>query len=560
MMRRRLRRRRLSWLRLSRLLGYVLCSAALWGCDTFSGSEHGRDGRVDEGRSAGESKARLRAGPGGSPTHIKTPGEGSGYTERPASGEAFASGATLISLPLASPDALDSLVGQRVRFAQPLTVTDTYNLGRYGEVELSSGGRLVQPTQVVAKGRAALERQAQNDLNRILIDDGQRTQNPDPIVFPAPGLTAARTLRCGDSVQDLTGTLEYAFGRYRVIPDGPLRMSAAPRPALRSRPAGALRAATLNLANFFNGDGRGGDFPTPRGADSLDELQRQEAKLVAAILALQADIVGVVEVENDGYGPRSALAQLVNRLNDRAPLGERYDFVRPGRAQLGGDAIAVGLIYRADSVALDGAAAVLDERVRVSPRFNASKNRPVLAQGFVHPPSGLRLTVAVTHLKSKGSSCASIGDPDLDDGQGNCNLTRTNAARSLAAWLAQNPTGGASDRALILGDLNAYAQEDPVAALRQAGYRDLVAVFEGGDAHSFVFFGQAGLLDHALANAALWPAVVQAFVWHTNADEPRVLDYNLEFKSERQVTSLYRPDAYRASDHDAVVVDLAQAR
>ena len=44
--------------------------------------------------------------------------------------------------------------------------------------------------------------------------------------------------------------------------------------------------------------------------------------------------------------------------------------------------------------------------------------------------------------------------------------------------------------------------------------------------------------------------------WHINADEPTVLDYNTDFKSAGQVTSLYAPDAYRASDHDPVVVGL----
>ena len=47
-----------------------------------------------------------------------------------------------------------------------------------------------------------------------------------------------------------------------------------------------------------------------------------------------------------------------------------------------------------------------------------------------------------------------------------------------------------------------------------------------------------------------------ASIWHINADEPSVLDYNTEYKTPGQVISLYTPDEYRSSDHDPVIVDL----
>jgi predicted extracellular nuclease len=98
--------------------------------------------------------------------------------------------------------------------------------------------------------------------------------------------------------------------------------------------------------------------------------------------------------------------------------------------------------------------------------------------------------------------------------------------------------------------------EDPIVWLEAAGYTDLVEQHIGMDTYSYVFFGQAGYLDHALANSSMAGQVTDASIWHINADEPSVLDYNTEFKSAGQVISLYAADEYRSSDHDPVIVDL----
>jgi hypothetical protein len=70
-----------------------------------------------------------------------------------------------------------------------------------------------------------------------------------------------------------------------------------------------------------------------------------------------------------------------------------------------------------------------------------------------------------------------------------------------------------------------------------------------------VFDGQAGHLDHTLASASLAGRVTGAAFWHINADEPDVLDYDTTFKPPTQ-DALYEPNAYRSSDHDAVVIGL----
>lgn len=462
--------------------------------------------------------------------------------------------AVTVNLPAASATAYEKYEGMRVNLPQTLTVSETYELGRFGQVLLSNG-RLQQPTNIVAPGAAAQAQQAQNNLNQILLDDGSNVQNPDPEIFPAPGLSASNTLRGGDTVGNITGILSYDFGAYRVTPTvAPNFVHSNPRPVAPTLPSTSnLKVASFNVLNFFNGDGLGGGFPTSRGAENVTEFARQKTKIVNAILGLNADVIGLTELENDGYGPYSAIAELTNALNS-ASGSNNYAYINPNVTKIGTDEIAVGFIYRGDRAAAQGNAAILDSSV--APLFVDTKNRPVLAQTFREKSTNGVVTIAVNHLKSKGSDCNDLGDPDTGDGQGNCAVTRTNAANALVSWLATDPTHSGDKDFLIIGDLNAYAKENPISAIKSGGYTDLIGQYAGANAYSYVFDGQAGYLDHALSSASLTPQATGAVEWHINADEPIALDYNTNFKSAGQVASFYSPDAYRSSDHDPLIVSL----
>ena len=173
--------------------------------------------------------------------------------------------------------------------------------------------------------------------------------------------------------------------------------------------------------------------------------------------------------------------------------------------------------------------------------------------------------MAVNHLKSKGSDCNDLGDPDIGDGQGNCNLTRSSAAAALVDWLETDPTGTSETDFLIIGDLNAYLQEDPIDAIEMGAdgtegttddYVDLITQFAGNSIpYSYVYGGERGVLDHALASNAMQSQVTGATHWHINADEPRILDYNTEYGQE--ALNLYVVDPFRSSDHDPVVIGLS---
>jgi predicted extracellular nuclease len=346
----------------------------------------------------------------------------------------------------------------------------------------------------------------------------------------------------------LEGVLDFAFGDFRIHPTEPVRFEpAGPRPEKPPTVRGTLRVVAWNLANYFNGDGHGGGFPT-RGARNAAELERQRAKLVATLVRMDPDVAALVELENDGAGPASALDELVQALNEHTH-GAAYAAIEPSGGELGGQAIAVGLLYRSSAATPIGDSAILDASAH--PDFDSGRNRPSLAQTFEARNTGERVTVIVNHFKSKGSPCDSTGDPDLGDGQGNCNATRQRAASALVEWLATGPMQANPAPALVLGDLNAYPQEDPVRAIEAAGFVDLLAWFAGPDAYTYVYDGAAGRLDHALASADLLLEVGGAAVWHTNSDAPRLLDYRLSNPQES-----YAPDPFRASDHDPVLVGL----
>ncbi|HEX9018500.1 MAG TPA: ExeM/NucH family extracellular endonuclease, partial [Anaerolineaceae bacterium] len=419
-----------------------------------------------------------------------TAGEYQGQTEINASAVTICgSGAAVVpvdvSLPVLDSTYLERYEGMLVHFQQNLYVTETYQLGHFGEVLLSSSERLKEPTQIALPGADARAVQAQNNLNQILLDDASQTQYPDPIVFGRGGqpLSASNTLRAGDYASQITGVLTYTWAgdypshnAYRLRPINALGGGAPdfqpgnPRPAIPADASAGLRVVGMNLLNYFNtfADGNAstpGCFPSGtdtdcRGAKSQAEFDRQWPKTVAAILATGGDVIGVTELENDGYGPTSAIQDLVTKLNNANAQGQ-YAFIDADAATrqahaLGGDAIKVGLLYQPGKVTPAGQTAVLNTPDFINGGDSSPRNRAALAQAFKENATGQIFVVIVNHFKSKGNAC---DYPDTRDGQGNCNTVRTMAAHQLAAWLATTPTSFATASTLILGDLNSYARE-----------------------------------------------------------------------------------------------------
>jgi predicted extracellular nuclease len=463
---------------------------------------------------------------------------------------------TVASLPVTNVNDFEAIEGMRVTFPQALVIAEYFNFDRFNEVLLTSKRHLT-PTAEFEPGPDAIQAAEDFLLDRITLDDGRTASNPDPTIHPN-GLefTLDNLFRGGDTLRDVSGVMHHAFGQYRIQPtQGANYANDNPRTAEPGSVDGSLKVASFNVLNYFSTIDDGvNDICGPllilecRGADNAEEFVRQRDKIIAALTAIDADVIGLLEIENNIND--DAVIDLISGLNEANGAGT-YDYVATGA--IGTDAIKVALIYKPASVSLLGGHAILDSSVDV--RFIDTKNRPSLAQTFMDSSTGGTFTAAVNHFKSKGSNCNDVGDPNTGDGSGNCNVTRTMAAEALVDWLAGDPTGSGNLNILILGDLNSYDKEDPIDAIVAGGYTDLILAYRGEDAYSFVFDGQTGYLDYALSSADLTDDVTGVTDWHINADEADLIDFDTFFKGPNQ-EAVYAPDPYRSSDHDPVIVGL----
>ena len=471
---------------------------------------------------------------------------------------------------------LEAFEGMLVNFTDTLTITEMFNLDRFNEIRLSQGDRPQQFTQfndADVAGYAAHREEV--GARTITYDDGLSVQNAliGNLDGFGPTFSTASDIRMGDTIDNLTGVLSYQWAgnsssgatwRVRSTVNGENTFAKVnDRPESPEEVGGSLKVTGFNVLNYFKTIDLSGVNTVigqdPRGADSTDEFDRQTDKLVTALLAIDADVLGLVELENDFLAGSSgnAIEYLVDELNTIAGAGT-YAWVDPGTQFVGGDAIAVGLIYKPGAVSLVGDVAILDTPAFLDPNSTGQdRNRPAVAQTFEDLATGATFTAVVNHLKSKGASeLTDTTSPDYDqnDGQSFWNDTRTKSAQALVDWLDTNPTGVNDSDYLLLGDFNAYAQEDPVQVLEEAGYVNLASEFSGGTATSYVFDGQTGTLDYAFASASLAQQVTGATEWGINSDEADAIDYNLDFGRDAAIFDGTTP--YRTSDHDPVIVGL----
>lgn len=482
---------------------------------------------------------------------------------------------TVVTLPVASADGLERYEGMLVTLRGPLTVQQNFFQGRYGQLTVAAGGRRETPTNAYRPGTPeALALADLNSRSTLLLDDGSSRQNPAPTPYLDPVSGAARA---GDTVETLTGVIDFGLATnssagivaYRLQPtQAPVFSASNPRPATPPVVGGNLKLAAFNVLNYFttftNGSDafgnsgqtctQGGSTPSAslcRGASNATEFERQRRKIVAALVAIDADVVGLMEIQNNGDVAAQHLADALNAVAGGGTWAVAGGAVSGGGS--GTDAIRTALLYKPARLARVGAAVSDADPVH---------HRPPLAQSF-EATNGERFTVVVNHFKSKGCGDASGGDLDQGDGQGCYNEQRVAQAQALAGFAASLTQGGG--RVLVTGDLNAYGQEDPISVLNAAGFGDQLLRFgrAGSPVYSYVFDGAAGRLDHALASAPLANLVTGAATWALNADEASLRDYNQEFKAPLLCSGVpcpadpYAPDAYRASDHDPVLVGVA---
>lgn len=465
---------------------------------------------------------------------------------------------TEITLPEVTEGDLEAYEGMLVRIATPLTASQNYFQGRYGQVTLSAEGRMIKPSNLYpASSTAAAQLVDENARRRLVLDDGSSLQNPNPI----PYIGDDNTLRAGDVVENLTGVIDH--GLITASNPGPRDYKLHPTTAVSftrenqrtAAPAsvqGNLKVASFNVLNYFTtftngatasgqsgqGCSLGGSVSASncRGANNLLEFNRQRNKIIRALTAINADVVGLMEIQNNGL---TAAQNLVDGLN--TVLGANtYAVIADPVTGTGTDAIKVAMIYK--PAKLTPTAAALSDTDSIN-------NRPTLAQTF-KAANGEKFSVLVNHFKSKSCSDAAGANQDQGDGQGCYNPQRIAQANRLLQFINTVQAQSGDSDVVVIGDLNAYGKEDPILTLEAGGLQDQIARFNGDSDYSYVFDGESGYLDHALASSSMASQVTGTSHWHINADEPFVIDYNTEFKPQ----DFYTDSPYRSSDHDPVIV------
>ncbi|MEO5561353.1 MAG: ExeM/NucH family extracellular endonuclease, partial [Dokdonella sp.] len=488
--------------------------------------------------------------------------------------------------------------GMLITYVDTLTVSDYFQLFRFGQIQLVGGDRPRTYTEDNAPSVAGYATHLQDLAARqvILDDDTNAQQAPllqasgsQAVYYPranggfSAGTQGVDYFRGGDQVNGLTGVLQWGYpgfgaNTWRIRPSNTYPTSftvANPRPATPPAVGGSIRAVGMNLLNYFttidttssNSSGPCGPTGTLdcRGADSVAELNRQRERASVVVCTLNPDVSAFMELENTT--PSATITDLLGAVNTRCGGAHPYAFINTG-GTLGTDAIRVAQIYRTGVLSPVGSPLV---------DLDPIHNRPPTAQTYdvvdaTNPAFGQRFTVIANHFKSKGSCPPSGADSDQLDGQACWASTRTQQATRLLTWINATviPAAGDAD-VLLLGDFNSYAHETPVTTIEAGGYHDLETELHGVNSYSYLFSGELGHLDFAFASNSFASQVTGADAWHINADEADLFDYNDEIKDTGEAAFEEKPDGsalvpprvvfepvtpYRASDHDPVLVGL----
>lgn len=476
--------------------------------------------------------------------------------------------------------------GELVAPTDTYTVSNNFNLNNFAEIGLAVGDTpLLTPTEVAAAADtdAIAAVKADNFARGVAIDDGATWNYLTSYNGIAlPWITKDQPVRVNASATITEPVVfDYRNNAWKYQPTTQLRAGAqAPatfentRTAAPEEVGGNLKLATFNVLNYFtttgqdwvaSGNGRTCTYfndregnpiganrcdPNgPRGAATDASFERQQQKIVAAINAIDADVVSLEEIENSrslGKPRDEALSALVEALNTAAG-SELWAFVpSPEALPASEDVIRTAFIYKPAALETVGDSRILTD----SSAF--SNARQPLAQAFV-PVDGDdedAFTVVVNHFKSKSNSTPPATGDNANGEQGAFNGDRTRQAEALVTFTDEVAAEFGTEAVFLTGDFNSYSQEDPMQVLYEAGYTNLQSEGEW----SYSFSGQSGSLDHVLANDAALESVTGSDIWEINAVESVAYEYS---RYNYNLTDFYAPNPYRSSDHEPHVVGIS---
>ena len=412
--------------------------------------------------------------------------------------------------------------GKTVELNQTLYVTNISNWNKYGEITLSSK-RLMSPTEVALPGSAEYRSiVTENNADQLILSDGSNKQYPNP----RPWTDGNGYIRTGAYTNKVVGVFTIEEYGYTITPTETPMFEGNERPTAPTDLGNYdIKVCGFNLQIYIATEWDG-DY----GPASKDESDKQHAKIVKALAAIDADVFGLVEVQQG----QVALEKLANALNELDPSAQ-YAYINDG-TQVYGTYTKAGYLYKASKV----------KPLRQLQSNDTGVKHRKKAQGFEVLATGEKFVYMINHFKAK-SGKGSGDNADQGDGQSTYNGDRVREATAIETFAKSCASYFGDNDVLVMGDLNAYSMEDPIRVFTDGGYVNLIKKYEGEGGYSYSFRGTVGCLDHALANEAIEWQVTGCEVFHINTDESSVFGYD---------GYSYQNNMYRSSDHDPVVVGL----
>ena len=293
--------------------------------------------------------------------------------------------------------------------------------------------------------------------------------------------------------------------------------------AIDMRGQHTLLVCCMNL-EYYLVENLGGNM----GASNSSEHQKQRAKVSKALAKINADLYGLVEIEQG----QSALAEIASDLSKNT--GRQFSYIDDG-GSASGTYTKSGFVYCSD---------VLEPYGKLREN-NTGVQKRKKTQAFVEKTTGEKFLFSVNHFKAKSGN-GSGANADQGDGQGSYNADRVKEAKSVLTHYENDRFYYGDNDILIMGDFNAYAMEDPITTLKEGGMIDLHRAFHADSSYSYTYRGSTGYLDHAMCNTTLYSQVTGMVAYHINSDESDNYTYD---KSNDQTM-------FRSSDHDPVIVGL----
>ena len=412
--------------------------------------------------------------------------------------------------------------GKLIELNQTLYVTNISNWNEYGEITLSSK-RLMSPTDVALPGSAEYRSiVSANEMDQLILSDGSNKQYPNP----RPWTGDKDYIRTGAYTMKVVGRFTIEKYGYTITPTEMPVFEGNERP-MKVVELGDydVKVCGFNLEYYL-----GGDWGEKMGPETKEDAEQQHNKIVKALSTIDADIFGLVEIQQ-GQDAMQKLADALNKIYPEA----KYTYINDGTKK-DGSYIKVGYLYKASKV----------KPIRQLQSNDTGVKQRKKAQGFEVLTTGEKFVYMIHHFKAK-SGKGSGDNADKGDGQGTYNGDRVREATAVVTFAKSCATYFGDEDVLIMGDLNAYSMEDPIRKFTDVGYVHLIKQFAEDEGYSYIYNGMVGCLDYALANEQMAEQVTGCKVFHINADEAYVFGYN---------GYSYQNNMYRSSDHDPVVVGL----